>query len=106
MRYEVELLAHNGVAGKNAVEPFAGHIELIDEYEQPVPQADIIFTENDIVHEGRIFSYAYSENQPNITRYFYREKVETEPSNWAKAQEAEKASRVMNTIDPDMAEAN
>ena len=93
MRYEIELLPHNGVAGKNAVEPFAGHIDLIDEYEAAIPGADVIFSENDIEHEGRIFSFAYAETDSETRRYFFREKVQGEPSNWAKARAAEKAAR-------------
>jgi hypothetical protein len=94
MRYEIELLAHNGVAGKNSVEPFAGAIELLIETEGELPrEADEQITEDILVHEGREFSHAYTLRDNTSVRYCYRERVEGEPSDWAKARAAEQAAR-------------
>jgi hypothetical protein len=92
MRYEIELLPHNGVAGANPVEPFAGHVELLDEYE-PVPNANQIFTDNNIDYEGRLFGFAYIDKREGVTRYCFREIVIGEPSDWAKARAAELEAR-------------
>ena len=71
------LLAHNGVFGAKAVEPFAGK-EL-----EP--------RENSwrISYGTRDFTFAYSDDDAN----FYREQRFGEPSDWAIAREQERAAR-------------
>jgi hypothetical protein len=89
MRYQIDLLAHSGVIGANPVEPFAGHtMRLEEQYFADTSEDDI---RRDIIHEGnREFTYSHTERKPELTTYFFREKVETKPSDWALAQAAEK----------------
>jgi hypothetical protein len=96
---KIVLLAHNGVFGSNPVAPYAG--DEIEAGHFILEDARI-----DYEHDGRTFSLAYAENvgQEDET-IFLREKVQGEPSDWAKAKEVERSLRILNTVDPRMAGA-
>ena len=84
MRYQMKLLAHNGVYGANPVEPFAGDIMgfagsgINPANREAVAEAKIT------VPVGREFTYSHTEVSGDLTAYCFREKVVTEPSDWAK----------------------
>lgn len=82
MRYMMHLMAHNGVAGANPVEPFGGYVDQCSEIKDGY-HADI---ETD--HDGRVFGYSHTERDADETRYYFRERRFGEPSDWAKEQAA------------------
>lgn len=87
MRYEIELLPHNGVAGRNPVSPFEGAVfPLNDEY--PAGASEDIIRANPITNsfDGRVFTYSHTVNFPEQRNYVFRERVKGEPSEWAKAR--------------------
>lgn len=75
MRYVMELIEHNGCAGANRVEPFQGASLDLD---GPV---DVT---NAVQHDGRQFTFSHTAQFPEQLNYCYREKVQGEPSDWAK----------------------
>jgi hypothetical protein len=87
MRYMLELMEHNGVAGKNAVDPFAGSTrELTTEYFNGHEPSELMTSGATTSEDGRIFTYSHTIKLPDQTNFLFREKVQGEPSDWAKAQ--------------------
>ena len=80
----VNLLSHNGVFGANPVAAFAGATIEGSEL-TPADTFD---------YEGRSFTFAYREKDAEGVDIFnFREHKLGEPSDWAKAREAERSSR-------------
>jgi hypothetical protein len=80
MRYEIEFIEHNGVAGANRVEPFAGASLSIAAPFNTVEGLE------PLEYQGRTFTFSHKVTLPDQINYCFREKVQGEPSDWAKAQ--------------------